>query len=85
MIKVEVNGKIRIIRDKFIEYKSENELECYYKNHLIYINEQEPKEWYVSVTDQAGMYAVQGGFSGEYDKYKTLDDVLIMCIENILI
>jgi len=85
MIKVEVNGKSRIIRDKFIHYQTETDLECYYKNHHINIAEQETSGWYATVTDETGMYAVEGGFGGGYDKYDTLEDVLVMCIENILI
>jgi len=85
MIKVKVNGKNRIIRDKFIHYQTEHDLECDYKNHYIYIAEQETGGWYVTVTHESGMYAVQGGFGGGYDKYEKLEDVLVMCIENILI
>ena len=85
MIKVEVNGKPRIIRDKFIHYQTNEDLECYYKNHHINITEQETGGWYATVTDETGMYAVEGGFGGGYDKYDTLEDVLVMCIENILI
>lgn len=85
MIQVEVNGKNRVIRDKFIHYQTESDLECDYKNHHIYIAEQETGGWYATVTDETGGYAVQGGFGGGYDKYETLNDVLVMCIENILI
>lgn len=84
MIQIEVKGKNRIIRDKFIHYQTENDLECTYKSHLIYIAAQETGGWYVSVTDKTGMYAVQGGFGGGYDEYETMNDVLVMCIENIL-
>jgi len=85
MIQVEVNSKSRIIRDKFIHYQTESDLECDYKNHHICIAEQDTGGWYATVTDQTGGYAVQGGFGGGYDKYETLEDVLVMCIENILI
>lgn len=85
MIQVQVKGKNRIIRDKFIHYQTESDLECDYKNHHICITEQDTGGWYVAVTDQTGAYDVQGGFGGGYDKHETLEDVLIMCIENILI
>lgn len=85
MIQVKVNGKNRVIGDKFIQYQTENDLECDYKNHHIYIDKQETGGWCVSVTDQSGEYAVQGGVGGGYDDYETLEDVLVMCIENILI
>ncbi len=85
MIKIEVNGKTRIIRDKFIHYHTEQDLECHYKNHHINIAEQETGGWFATVTDKTGMYAVDGGFGGGYDEYESLEDVLKMCIENILI
>ena len=87
MIKVEVNGKTRIIRDKFIHYDTENDLECTYKNHHINIAKQEVGDYYVTVTDETGMHAVQGGFGGEYCRYgiETIEDCLVMAIENILI
>ena len=87
MIKVEVNGKVRIIRDKFIFYKTENDLECYYKNHHIIISSQEVGDYYVTVTDKSGIYAVQGGFGGSLGKeeYNTIEGCLVMAIENILI
>lgn len=86
MIKVKVNGKTRIIRDKFIDYKTENDLECHYKNHDINIAKQEVCGYYVTVKDQAGMYAVDGGFGGSYglEKHNSIDGCLIMAIENIL-
>lgn len=37
MIQVTVNGKNRIIRDKFIHHQTDNDLECTYKNHHINI------------------------------------------------
>lgn len=85
MIKIKVNGKDRIIRDKFIDYQTENDLHFTYKNHTAVITEQETGGWYVSVIDETGMYAVDGGFGGGYDKYETLEDVIVMCIENIIL
>ena len=86
MIQVTVNGKNRVVRDKFIHYQTENDLECYYKNHHINITAQETGGFYVTVTDETGMYAVDGGF-GEYHNppIETIEDCLVMCIENILI
>lgn len=87
MIKVEVNGKTRIIRDKFINYQTENDLECNYKKHHISISKQEVGDIYVTVTDSKGMFAVDGGFGGDWgeDKHNSIEGCLIMAIENILI
>ena len=85
MIKIQVNGKTRIIRDKFIDYHTKQDLYCRYKNHQINISEQETGGWFVSVTDVTGGYAVYGGFGGGYDEYESMEDILKMCIENILI
>lgn len=87
MIQVTVNGKNRIIRDKFIHHQTDNDLECTYKNHHINIAKQDTDDFYITVTDQTGMYAVQGGFGGPYCRYgiETIEDCLVMCIENILI
>jgi len=87
MIKVKVNNKTRIIRDKFIYYQTESDLECDYKNHCISISEHGTGGWYATVVDETGRYAVNfgGDFGGGHDKFETLEDVLVMCIENILI
>jgi hypothetical protein len=87
MIKVLVEGKTRIIRDKMITHQSENSLECYYKNHQIIIEKQRIDDFYVSVTDERGMHAVHGGFGGDYctENIKTIEDCLVMCIKNILL
>ena len=85
MIKVKVDGKDRIIRDKFIDYQTESDLHFTYKNHTVVIAEQETGGWYASVIDKTGMYAVDGGFGGGYDEYNSLEDIIIMCIKNILI
>ena len=87
MIKVEVNGKTRIIRDKFISCQTENDLECCYKNHHINIAKQEVGDYYVTVTNEKGMYAVHGGFGGSWgqDKHNSIEGCLVMAIENILI
>ena len=85
MITVKVNGKNRVIRDKFIDYHTENDLYCTYKNHFIRISAQDTGGFYCTVTDQTGMYAVDGGF-GEYHNppFETIEDCLKMCIENII-
>ena len=85
MVKIKVDGKDRIIRDKFIDYQTESDLHFTYKNHTVVIAEQETGGWYTSVIDKTGMYAVDGGFGGGYDEYETLEDVIAMCIKNILI
>jgi hypothetical protein len=87
MIKVTVKGKTRIVRDKQIGYQTEAHLQCTYKNHSISISAQDSGYFYVTVTDKTGMYAVQGGFGGEYCRYgiETIEDCLAMCIENILL
>ena len=88
MIQVTVDGKTRVIRDKQIHYQTKNDLECTYKNHSIYINKQDTRnEFYVSVKDKTGMYAVQGAFGGDYCRYniETIEDCLVMCIKNILL
>jgi len=87
MLKVIVNGKTRIVRDSKISYHTNNDLYCKYKDHNITISKQEKGDFYVSVVGPDGMYAVNGGFGGEYCRYniKTIDDCLAMCIENILI
>ena len=41
MIKVIVDRKTRVIRDKYIHYQTENDLECTYKEHRICIAKQE--------------------------------------------
>ena len=59
MIKVTVEGKIRVIRDKHIHYQTENYLECTYKDHRICIAKQEAtNDYYVTVIDKTGMYAI---------------------------
>jgi len=85
MLKVEVNGKLRVVGDKYISYQTESDLQCTYQNHDINIAEQDTGGYYVTVTDQTGMYAVCGGF-GEYHNppYETIEDCLKMCIENII-
>jgi hypothetical protein len=88
MIQVTVDGKTRVIRDKQIHYQTENDLECTYRNHSIYINKQDTRnDFYVSVKDKTGMYAVQGSFGGDYCRYniETIEDCLVMCIKNILL
>lgn len=87
MIQVIVDGKLRLIRDKQISFKTDHDLYCKYKNHNICISEQETGGYYVTVTDRTGCYAVQGGFGGPYcrDGIKTIEDCLVMCIKNILI
>jgi hypothetical protein len=87
MIKVIVDGKPRIIRKNMISYHTENDLNCRYQNHNINIARQESGDFYVAVTDDSGSYAVQGGFGGQYcrDGIKTIEDCLVMCIQNILI
>lgn len=88
MIKVTVEGKTRVIRDKNIHHQTENDLECTYKEHRICISKQEAtNDYYVTVRDKAGMYAVQGGFGGDYCQYgiETIEDCLVMCIKNILL
>lgn len=85
MIKVEVNGKTRVVRDTWIHYHNEHDLQCTYKNHDINIAEQETDGFYCTVTDQTGMYAVCGGFGDyHYPPYETIEDCLKMCIENII-
>jgi len=87
MLQVVVDGKIRVVRDKQIHYQTENDLECTYKDHHIYIAKQETDDFYVSVRDKTGSYAVHGGFGGDYCRYgiKTIEDCLVMCIKNILL
>jgi len=86
MEKLQVKGKTRIIRDNKISFQTEHDLYCTYKNHSICISEQDSGDYYVTVVDRAGMYAVQGGFGGQYCRYgiKTIEDCLKMCLENIL-
>lgn len=83
-IKVNVDGKLRIVRQ--IDFQTEHDLYCRYRQHNICISEQETGGFYVTVTDKTGMYAVQGGFGGDYCRYgiKTIEDCLFMCIKNIL-
>ncbi len=88
MIQVTVDGKTRVIRGKQIHYQTENDLECTYKDHLICIAKQEAtNDFYITVRDKTGMYAVQGGFGGDYCRYgiETIEDCLVMCIKNILL
>jgi len=87
MIQVTVDGKTRVIRNKQIHYQTENDLECTYKGHNICIAKQEADDFYITVRDIAGRYAVQGGFGGDYCRYgiETIEDCLVMCIENILL
>lgn len=88
MIKVLVDGKPRLVRKNMIRYQTDNDLECVYKNHTISISRQEANDdFYVTVRDSSGMYAVQGGFGGPYCRYgiETIEDCLAMCIKNILI
>lgn len=87
MIKIVVDGKTRIIRKNMIRYQTDNDLECIYRNHNINIAKQEADDFYVTVTDKTGAYAVQGGFGSDYCRYgiKTIEDCLKMCIQNILL
>ncbi len=86
MIKVEVYGKTRLVRGNMVYYHTDTNLECVYKNHHINIIKQDKGNYYVTVTDQKGMYAVLGGFGGEYCRYgiKSIKDCLVMCIQNII-
>lgn len=86
MIQVIVNDKKRIIRNKFIYYQTENDLECTYKNHRICIAKQEIGDFYISVTDKTGMYAVHGGYGGPYCRngIETIEDCLKLAILNII-
>lgn len=87
MIKVTVDGKTRIVRDNKISYQTNHDLYCIYKAHNICISEQESGGYYISVTNKAGQYAVEGGFGGQYCRYgiETIEDCLALCIKNILI
>jgi hypothetical protein len=86
MIQIKVKGKNRLIRNKFVFYQSEYDLECTYKNHHINIAEQETGGFYVTVTDKTGMYAVDGYFNEYHNPpIKTIEECLEICIENILI
>lgn len=86
MIKLIVDGKTRIIKDKQISFHTEHDLYCKYKNHNICISEQTDGSYYVTVTDESGCYAVMGGFGGQYcrDGIETIEDCLKMCIKNIV-
>jgi len=87
MIQVTVDGKTRVIRAKQIYYQTENNLECTYRGHEIYIAKQERDDFYVTARDKTGRYVVQGGFGGDYCRngIETIEDCLVMCIENILL
>jgi hypothetical protein len=87
MISVIVEDKKRIVRNKYIEYFTENDLYCTYKNYSIAISRTDVDDFYIDVRDKTGMVAIQGGFGGHYCRYniKTLEDCLKLCIENILI
>ena len=87
MIQLKVAGKNRVIRDKQISFQTEHDLHCRYRDHDICIAEQETGGYYVTVTDVTGMYAVQGGFGGQFcrDGIKSIEDCLVMCIKNILL
>lgn len=87
MIKVKVNGKLRIISDKFISYQTENDLECQYKNHNINIAKQEVGDYYVTATDKTGVYIIDGFYGGSWgqEKHNSIEDCLVMAIENILL
>lgn len=68
-----------------ITHQSENSLECYYKNRQIIIEKQRIDDFYVSVTAERGMYAVHGGFGGDYctENIKTIEDCLVVCITKL--
>ena len=88
MIKVIVQDKQRIIRDKYISVYEKYQLECKYRNHFIYIlKDNSNNGFYAEVKDKSGRFLVQGGFGGCYSRYgiKTIEDCLAMCIDNILI
>lgn len=87
MIKVTVKDKTRIIRKSQISLHTDHELHCRYKDHDVSIVEQQNGDFYVSVTDKTGMYAVQGGFGGSFCRngITSINDCLVMAIENILI
>lgn len=86
-LRVQVDGKTRIVRAKNIRHQTKGQLECKYKGHLVWIEKQKEGDFYVAVTDEAGRYAVQGGFGGQYCRYgiETIEDCLAMCIKNILL
>jgi len=85
-MRIKVKGKNRIIQQKQIRYQDNKEFECVYKKHNIYISKLKENDFYMSVTDASGMYAVQGGYGGKNCPYgiQTLEDCLKLAIENIL-
>ena len=80
-IEVIIGGKKRILKN--ITYLTENDLEATYKGHLLIINAQETGGYYATVTHPDSCYIVDGYFT-EY-KYQTIQNVVEMCIENILL
>jgi hypothetical protein len=80
-IVVFIGGKKRILKN--IEYLTENDLEATYKGHILIINSQETGGYYASVTHPDGCYIIDGYFT-EYE-YQTIQNVVEMCIENILL
>ena len=86
-MKLIVNGKIRIIRKKYIDYHTDDTFYCNYKNHTIEISKQEIGGFYCKVKNSAGMYVVDGYYGVHYYEkdIKTIKDCLKECIENILI
>ena len=86
MIKVEVQGKTRIVRKSQIHYQTDDDLQCTYRNHLIDIAAQETGGFYCTVSAPDGCCIVQGGFGGPHCKYNitSITDCLVMCIDNII-
>lgn len=86
MIKVDVNGKTRVIRPGQIQYRSDNTLKCCYKNHEISIDAQKTADFYVTITTPEGQEAFQSGVGGEFCPYhvQSIEDCLVLCINRIL-
>lgn len=85
-MKLIVKGKTCVIRKNQIQYDFDTDFECDYKKHHIYISKLKENDFYITVKDKTGMYAVDGGFGGEHCRYgiKTIEDCLKLAIENIL-
>lgn len=84
-MKLIVNGKTRIIRPSKTTHVVGDYFGCDYKGYSICISIR-PNDFYITVKDKTGMYAVDGGFGGEHCRYgiKTIEDCLKLAIENIL-
>jgi hypothetical protein len=89
MIRINVGGKTRIIRD--VKVDTESEFEAYYKGYHIVITEMGEREWFDEKYDDKRNSLTVSGLDGclivdtwEYEHDKDRQALLKEALENIL-